>query len=214
MNLRLQLRRRSVTLMSAAVVVGCTYGPPAIQSHIANVSRAPNSRTLAVMVMRTTLRSPTGLSTFPDGGSPKILSQEAVVYLCDFDGPSVRELGRYRDDGRQPLGFDAWLLGWTRDALFFQTSGCAANWKNECWGKQRSRRQFEMSLGDGAVRPADRLPGSIEQGANSPLAPIPGEQNYLRVSSSWTTIDVTTSDANGFRPALVLQSNGTLSLVQ
>jgi hypothetical protein len=77
---------------------GCTYGPKEVHSHITNILRPPGTRTLAVMVVRQELQSPTGISQFPDGGVARILSQEAIIYLCDMEIPSVKQVAIYRDD--------------------------------------------------------------------------------------------------------------------
>ena len=70
-----QMRKISflIFLAISLILSSCSYSAPVIQSRIVNVLRVPDSRVIAVLVERTTLKQPEGLAAFPDGGKPKIL---------------------------------------------------------------------------------------------------------------------------------------------
>jgi hypothetical protein len=188
----------------------CTYAPPSTRVRIENVLRYPKSAALAVLVVRTTFRQPTGLSTFPDGGKPKLLGDEAVIFLCDLASGEIRELARYVENGSQRLSFAAWLQGWSGGALYFVTTGCDAG-SSECWGKLVTRKAYRIAPEDPAVRPVAAPPTTFEAGPNSPLARSPGETSYIRVSTSGNEIKVTATDPDHFQPALELRPDGTLA---
>jgi hypothetical protein len=205
-----------ILLIIYLILSGCSYGSPVTASSIVNVSRIPESRIIAVLVQRTTLRRPEGLAAFPDGGKSKILGAEAAIYLFDIDKKVLRMLCVFRNSSNQLIGFSPWLIGWEGEDLYLQTRGCAPTWEVDshgCWEPQITSQYYKVNSLGSFLRVA-MIPKILKSGSNSPLAPAPNEINYTRISSDSNSIEATITDANGFYRILKLDNQGSLKQVE
>ncbi len=67
------------------VPAACTYGPPVRSLRLTSAVAKPDSHIFALAVHDRHWRWPTGLARFPDGGTPRMLEESAVVHVCDAD---------------------------------------------------------------------------------------------------------------------------------
>jgi hypothetical protein len=73
------------------------------------------------------LRDPTGLSTFPDGGKARVLTEPAALYTCDTLAGSVRRVWRGDRPPEIESGFTPWLGPWSAEGLYFSLRGYATS---------------------------------------------------------------------------------------
>lgn len=208
------LRQRRLLMMLAAITLsGCTYGPAVTRGRILGVSRVPESRVMAVLVHRETIRPPTGLSTFPDGGAPKVLHQELQVCRYDADQRLLEPLLLLRPAQTQRIRFEGRLEGWQGEDLYLMTSGCPPtwNWNRGCGPREETHEYFRMDSQGKAERVA-QVPQGLREGWNSPLVPREGELNYARISTGWDHVALTTTGPDGFGRQLDLEPEGKLVL--
>ena len=200
--------------MSCLGLGACTYGPPVTQVHVVNVSREPDSRLLGVLVQKTVIRAPTGLSTFPDGGRTKVLSDEAQVYLYDVDGGWLRKLRVHPAPEDQFESFAPWLKGWDGGALYLATSGCAPtwDWNRGCWGPHVTSQFFRLGQ-DGSFVRSPNLPATLREGGNSPSVALPGETHYTRVGWGPEGVSVRVRETDALSRVLVFDARGELVTV-
>lgn len=104
-------------------MVGCTYGPMRTDVRIANHVFAPGGGEAAFALLATRYRPPTGLSTFPDGGTPLVFVEEASVYTCDTLTGAFRQIWRALRPGTIRSGFTPWLGPWTESGLYVSLRG-------------------------------------------------------------------------------------------
>lgn len=69
------------------------------------------------------VRPPTGISTFPDGGSPRILAEAAAVYTCDTLAQTVRRVWRVDRPTEIRSGFAPGLGPWSPEGLYVSLRG-------------------------------------------------------------------------------------------
>jgi len=112
-------RKAVVTLLLGA----CTYGPPRLEVRITNHVFASAAPLAAFAVYAVWLQSPTGVSTFPDGGRPRILMEAAAVYTCDTVTLAVHRVWRADRPESIRSGFAPWLGPWPREGLFVSLRG-------------------------------------------------------------------------------------------
>jgi len=72
----------------------------------------PHDRNFAVVVMSTQSREPRGLAAWPDGGSSRIVSQMAKLWICDTEKGTVRLMSRISRPKPIQSEYSAWIVGW------------------------------------------------------------------------------------------------------
>ena len=107
----------------ALALGGCTYGAPRLEVRLTNHQFAPASSLAAFAVSAVWLRPPTGLSTFPDGGRPRILAEAAAVYTCDTVTQTVHQVWRVDRPAELRSGFTPWLGPWVPEGLYVSLRG-------------------------------------------------------------------------------------------
>jgi hypothetical protein len=186
------------------------------ESKIVNVLRLPESRVIAVLVQRTTLKRLDGLAAFLDGLKQGILGIESAIYLFDIDKKQLRTLHVFKNPPDQLIKFEPWLNGWNGEDLYFQTRGCAPTWEVEshgCWGAQIKFQYFKVS-NQGDFQRVTTIPKVFNNGRNSPLVSWPNEINYTRISSDDNSIDVAITNSDSFHRMLELDNHGNLKQVE
>lgn len=120
--------RRGASVHLSSIVIlflmnACTYGPPRLVIQITNHTMSPTAPVTAFAVHATWLRDPTGLSAFPDGGSPRVLTEAAALYTCDTLARTVQRVWRGDRPPEIRSGFTPWLGPWSTEGLYFSLSG-------------------------------------------------------------------------------------------
>jgi hypothetical protein len=94
----------------------CTYAPPVAIVRVANHVLRPGTDSIAIAVVASTHRRPTGLAAFPDGGAPRVEREQGMFYLCVPDAvapaPVLRRIAIVPRPDSLRSGFTAWVSGW------------------------------------------------------------------------------------------------------
>lgn len=191
------MKRRKSTPAAVAILLGvlslialipaCTYGP--VQEHvwIENADEHFNTHTFAVALNWRRFRAPTGLSTFPDGGTTQVLAQAALLYVCDVDSSHARMLARIDRPKELESGFQPWVMGWGSDCFYVKLTGRRYSSRRGAVGDLNTR-YYRIGL-DGSCARIDGIPDSVRLGTETGTY-LPGEVTYLRVSAGYDSIDV------------------------
>ena len=140
----------------ALLLGACSYGPPRLELRIANHAFAPITPVAAFAVYAAWLRPPTGLSRFPDGGRPRVLTEAAAVYSCDTVNLAVRRIWRIDRPAAIRSGFGPWLGPWTREGLYVSLRGYSTTTSD-----QSAFRRLNYRLDStGRAEPVDSEPPS------------------------------------------------------
>jgi hypothetical protein len=79
---------------------------------VMNAMPEPHERHFALVVLSTQSRDPRGVAAWPDGGSPRILSQTAKLWICDPEGGRARLMARIPCPKQVLSEYSAWIVGW------------------------------------------------------------------------------------------------------
>ena len=169
------------------LLAGCWYGPPETHHRIENSARKPNAYTSVAVVYSQVLKPPKGLATFPNGGISKLVSSEFTVSLLAPMSGSAKEIFKQQVPRKVQHAFRAGFLGWERDSIFLQLSGCP---ENECWGEYVNHIYYRIKESGGA-RQVEQIPAAVKFKGQS-QAPMPRERNYLRLGNTAIEISMTT----------------------
>jgi hypothetical protein len=176
-----------------------------------NAAGRINTHTLAVALRCQRLREPTGFSKFPDGGSPRILEQAALIYVCDVDAPSTKLLARIVAPREMESAFEPWILGWVGDDILVGLTGYRYSILHGSVGPL-NKRTYRIGL-DGTWRTVESLPDSLNQTPNLGI-PMEGERNFMRLSKGAFNIGVRLEAGGPYRPLFeVNQAKCTLDPV-
>jgi hypothetical protein len=140
---------RTRTAVVVLLLGGCTYGPPRLEVRMANHVFASGTSLAAFAVYAGWLQSPTGVSTFPDGGRPRILAEAAAVYTCDTVTLSVHRVWRIDRPESIRSGFSPWLGPWLPEGLYVSLRGYGTT-TNEATAFHRLNYRLDP---DGSVHP-------------------------------------------------------------
>jgi hypothetical protein len=191
-------------LALVASAPACTYGPIQQQTRIENADERFNTHTFAVALNSMRFRRPTGLSTFPDGGSPIVLAQAALVYVCDVDSSSARMLARIPMPRVMESGFTPWIAGWGNDCVYVKLTGHRHSWRSGAVGDLNTWF-YRIGL-DGSSRRLEAYPDSVRLGVETGIY-LPGETTFLRVSARYNSIDVYLQPGEVRRGAFVVRQD-------
>lgn len=157
-------------LSLGALLIGCTYGPRQYRGEIQHAALIGDGR-VAIGYHQSITRPPTGISTFPDGGSPLTLRDVLLLVVVDPDG-MTRELLRTPNEGLPGTGSIS--AAWHEEDpghLYFTIAG------------QRSRkpyffaRHFRMNLANGrSATDADISAELARLGRSYPVKDFGGER--------------------------------------
>ena len=83
---------------------------------VANHVSRRGTDSIAIAVVAATVRRPTGLAAFPDGGAPRVEREQGIFYLCvPRDGaptPLLRRIAIVPRPDSLRSGFSAWVSDW------------------------------------------------------------------------------------------------------
>jgi len=200
--------RAILALAAIALAPGCTYGPVQEHTRIENVRTRFNTHQFAAALNWQRIREPTGLSRFPDGGSPIVLAEAALVYVCDADSSSTRLLAKIPRTMDMESGFTPWIMGWGDNCVYVKTTGHRYSWRRGAVG-DLNLWLYRVGVDGSCVR-ISALP-DLAQGGTAIGIYAPGERTFLRVSPSSYDIDVALEPMEYRKKAFVVdQARGTL----
>lgn len=186
-------------------IAGCTYGPAEERARIENVAAQPDSYRFAAAVRYERFQPPTGLHTFPNGGTLRFLERTAVVYLVDISTDEIVRLAHIEAPEQLRTSFRVHVTGWQGERVFVSLAGCPGP---ECYGDLVRVHHFELSPGAAPRRIASR-PRELARPPGM-LARAPGEAVYMRLSTNSRTIRVRMEDGAPFRQRYKVEDSGEL----
>lgn len=110
---------------------GCSYGPERYQVYFESIASEPGTHRFAFAVDWTIIREPQGfIATFPNGGIPRVIEQEARLYLVDLRAQSIEKIAQLKDYGGVPVPKSIYLYAWRPDGVYFTISGYgSSSWR-------------------------------------------------------------------------------------
>ena len=175
-----------VFLLGSMLLTACTYGPPRINMSIENVRAQPGSHIVAVSVKYQQFRKPTGINTFPNGGVPRMLDEQARIYLCDLDSLEVKRVVSMSPGDGMKTSWQPWVLGWANGDLYFKLTGRAGTTFKDI--ENSNTVLYKISM-DGKLSGVQAVPDGIAFQHNS--GPLP-QGVYVRVSKGHDHINFKT----------------------
>lgn len=189
---------------------GCSYGPEEIDAEIQNALAKPRSHRFSVAIKFERFRKPAGyLTTFPDGGRPKIISQEARVYIVDLEQEQIKLVARLPGYAGIPQPKTVWIQGWRDGSVYFRLFGYG--------GSQRSGDDlsdprtvfFRADFLDEAER-IEELPIGLE---SEPIrGPLPSGP-FVRLSTGKDEVVIRTDITPGLARLIIDPGSGVPRLV-
>jgi hypothetical protein len=190
------------------LLTGCTYGPVQERASVWVTEPRFNTRTFAVALEWERYRNPTGLSQFPDGGSPLSLREEARFFVCDLDSRSVRLLAAFPKTKEMESGFQGWIEGWDGDAVYVTLTGRRYSWREGAVGPV-NRVRYRLSL-DGSRTRVESAPPTVHREPMTGTS-LPGETTFLRVGTYRSTITVRLTELGPFVPIFEVNHDGSIT---
>ncbi|CAI2719262.1 hypothetical protein [Nitrospina watsonii] len=176
---------RCVVIGLLCWMTACTYRDPEIYTDIENVRAKPGTHTLAVAVKYLKWQWPNGLVTFPNPGVPKVLRQEARIYLVNADLPDDITQIVVAFDPKEFLNIAPWVLGWAEDGFYFQVTDPTVSGKEN----QPAPTQYFKWNDAAGLQQVDTVPFQLAFQPNT--GPVP-DGVFLRYSKGHDTVDVQT----------------------
>lgn len=189
-------------------IPACTYSPEEHRVVIDQVVRPGDTYTGYVLVESNVLRNPTGfLNTFPNGGIPRILSQEVKVFEVHADDRESRLLADISANDATWESFSGHIVGFdAQNNLFLELSGCEKG--GDCYNGLRNRRFFRINR-DRRLEPISNVPSDIRL-PGIMLARRQGEVNYVRFSIRQDTLKARFQEDGEYTSVFVTDEEGML----
>ena len=168
-RMRKRLARVIALGMLAGTPAACTYGPPLSMVRVANHVVRRGTDSIAMAVIAATVRQPTGLARYPDGGAPRMEREHAMFYLCvphaAAPAPLLRRIAIVRRPDSLRLAFTPWVSAWDGPERFV----ASLRGYNATESRPEAHRMVWMMVQlDGTLSPlADGLP------MNEPATSLP-----------------------------------------
>jgi hypothetical protein len=189
-------------------ISACTYSPEERRVVIDQVVRSGDTYTAYVLVESKVFRSPTGfLNTFPNGGVPRILSQEVKVYEVHAKDRESRLLAELSANDATWESFSGHFVGFDdQNNLYLQLSGCEKG--GDCYDGLINHRHFRIDR-ERRLEPISKLPSEIGL-PGIMLARRQGEVNYVRFSIRRYTLKAKFQEDDDYTSVFVTDKEGTL----
>jgi hypothetical protein len=131
-------------LVAHVFMAGCTYGPVQERAEIINGMISTDSSALYVAVRKSSSRQPTGVSKFPDGGSPLVISQELRIFRCELR-TSVTTLAKALPTPDTVwVHFEPRIWSVAQEGVYVLLTGCPKG--GECYGPLNRREMYLFNL--------------------------------------------------------------------
>ncbi|WP_141691485.1 hypothetical protein [Rhodohalobacter halophilus] len=189
-------------------ISACTYSPEERRVVIDQVVRSGDTYTAYVLVESKVFRSPTGfLNTFPNGGVPRILSQEVKVYEVHAKDRVSRLLAELSANDATWESFSGHFVGFDdQNNLYLQLSGCEKG--GDCYDVLINHRHFRIDR-ERRLEPITKLPSEIGL-PGIMLARRQGEVNYVRFSIRRDTLKAKFQEDGDYTSVFVTDKEGML----
>jgi hypothetical protein len=189
-------------------ISACTYSPEERRVVIDQVVRSGDTYTAYVLVESKVFRSPTGfLNTFPNGGVPRILSQEVKVYEVHAKDRESRLLAELSANNATWESFSGHFVGFDdQNNLYLQLSGCEKG--GDCYDGLINHRHFRIDR-ERRLEPISKSPSEIGL-PGIMLARRQGEINYVRFSIRRDTLKAKFQEDGDYTSVFVTDKEGML----
>lgn len=177
--------RRGILMGLLCFAMACTYRDPEIYSDIENVRAKPGTHLIAVAVKYLKWQWPSGVNAFPNGGVPRVLEQEARIYLGDVNRPGDLKRIVLTFNPKQYPNIAPWVLGWRGDTVYFQVSDPTSSGEDY---QAAPTQYFKWNEAEG-LQQIDAVPEGLTFQSNT--GPKPAGR-FLRYSKGHDTVDVLT----------------------
>lgn len=128
------------TFVIAVLLAGCTYEPVKERAEIINGWISTDSSTLYTAIRKSSIREPTGLSTFPDGGSSLKLSQEVRIFRSDLVKGSTTLLKVFPAPDTVWESFEPRIWSISQEGVCVLLTGCLKG--GECFSSLNKREFY------------------------------------------------------------------------
>ncbi|NBC27563.1 MAG: hypothetical protein GVY08_11930 [Bacteroidetes bacterium] len=198
----------SLLTMICLGISACTYSPEERRVVIDQVVRSGDTYTGYVLVESKVFRNPTGfLNTFPNGGIPRILSQEVKVFEVHAEDRESRLLADLSANDATWESFSGHIVGFDdQNNLFLQLSGCEKG--GNCYNGLINHRFFRIDR-ERSLEPISKLPSDIKL-PGIMLARRQGEVNYVRFSIRRDTLKAKFQEDRDYTSVFVTDEEGML----
>lgn len=156
--------------------MACTYAPAVPIARVTNHVVRAGTDSIAIALVAATVRRPTGLAAFPDGGAPRVERERGIFYLCVPDAAAKTSLLQRiaivpRPDSLRS-GFSAWVSSWDGPSRFvasvrgYTTTESRSDAFRTTWMMvQLDGTLLSLARGRAMDGPATSLPRSCEDAA-------------------------------------------------
>jgi hypothetical protein len=189
-------------------ILACSYSPEEERGIIKQVVRSGDTYTGYVLVEYKLFRQPTGfLNTFPNGGVPRILSQNVKVYEVHALERKFRMLAELSPDDDIWESFTGHIVGLDdQNNPLVRLRGCEKD--GECYPEIASNKYFRFKK-DGTFESISELPSNTVQ-PGVMLARREGEINYVRFSIRANILKAKFDEDGNYESLFVTNQNGNL----
>ncbi len=174
-------------LTATLLLASCSYGAARTHVEIHNAAAEPGTHRFAVAVEYRLVRDPTGfLSTFPNGGVPRVLEREARVYMVDIDDEMIVLAAQLADFADIPHPKRVGIRGWENGSVYVTLFGYGGgDWTGDDMSDER-RLNYRIAP-NGEVEEVGLVPDDLA--VEQQTGPLP-EPPFLRLSPGYRDINI------------------------
>jgi hypothetical protein len=196
--------------LAVSLLAGCTYAPEERRVTVEQVVRFGDGYDALVVVRYDRFRRPTGLSAFPDGGKQRMLGRRATLYRTNAIERTAHALARTTASDAVWESYDVHVRAIEADSVaYLASTGCPMG--GECHPPLQRTELLRVTSGGEARKVAE-----IPAGAGLPgvmLAREPGEQRYVRWSSTADVVSARLDERGAYEPAFQVGDDGSLTSI-
>lgn len=168
-------------------IAGCSYSDDRTHVELNNALARPGSHVFAVAVTYMRVQHPTGfLSTFPDGGTWRVLKRKARIYIIDLKSETVTLAAEIDGFGGIPKPKHASIRGWQDRSVYFSLFGYGDNNRGSDHISDKRYLYYRIDA-KGEIHRVDQLPNDLISVRNS--GPL-GDPPFLRLSKGHNEVKV------------------------
>lgn len=189
----------------------CTFGPVEKDTSLTHLIRLGDSYRAVAVLQHSVYQEATGLNAFPNGGTRRYLERRASQFLLDAESGRATRLATQEAPDSLWESFGAYVHGVESDSsVYIRLIGCPRG--GECHPALQKRAFFRLTA-SGRRNDVERVPeGVVLPGFMGSRRP--GEQHYVRFSTSGDTISARLEEGGPFRPLFVIHSDGMVMRIR
>ena len=155
---------KTVLFLVIVFVTGCRYAQPGTYFRILNVKAKPYSHIMAIAVKRDVVRWPKGfIRTFPNGGVPDTIVEEAKVYVVDVANQKILSIASFPNfDDVPDYERNIWLHGWKGGDIYFRIQGYEGSWSKGTDLTKKVEKFYRLRLDDDTAILVESLPPDLK----------------------------------------------------